>query len=173
MWLELNRVFQAYEQLDPREQIHRRICANFQHDRQISDPGGFRRELRGLLLEREPPLSGSERNGTGSRSAQDTRAPPASSSRTREPPSSPGVTASSPKVHVPSSGTAQSPGGPAPSPGGPAPSPGVPKPTLGDASPSPGGLAPPSRDIEPPPSRTKRPVWHRLFPCLAPSLQHS
>ena len=166
MWLELNRVFQAYERLDPREQIHRRICANFQHDRQTGDSDIFRRELRELLLEREPLLSGSERNGTGSRSAQDTRAPPASSSRTREPPSSPGVTASSPKVHAPSSGTAQPPGGPAPSPG-------VPKLTLGDASPSPGGRAPPSRGIEAPPSRTKRPVWHRLFPCLAPSLQHS
>ena len=61
MWLELNRVFEAYERLDPRQQIHRRICAKFQLDRQISDVDSFRRELR-ELLEGEPPLSGSERN---------------------------------------------------------------------------------------------------------------
>ena len=56
MWFELNRVFQAYERMDPREQIHRRICANFQHDWQIGDPDSFRREQRELLLERGPSL---------------------------------------------------------------------------------------------------------------------
>ena len=181
MWLELNKVFQAYGRLDPREQIHRRICANFQQDQQISDPGSFRRELRELLLEREPPHSGSERNGTGSWNARDTRARPGSSSRTTEPPSSSGVptpslgvTASSPKSQAPSHGvSAQPPGGPAPSPGGPTISPGVPKPTHGVASPSPGDPAPPPPGIETRPPPPKPPVWRRFFPCLAPCLQHS
>src|SRR5712691_11244582 len=66
MWSELNRVFQAYERLDPRQQIHRRICANFRLDRQISDVDSFRHELR-ELLEGEPLLSGSERNAPGGR----------------------------------------------------------------------------------------------------------
>jgi len=132
MWLKLYRVFQAYERLDPREQLHRRICANFQHDRQISDPDSFRRELCELLGP-APPRSGSEREETGGQNTQDTGAPPASSPSTGQLPSSPGVSApslggvstSSPGVHVPSPGmSAQSPGGPAPSPGVPAPSPG-------------------------------------------------
>ena len=76
MWLELNRVFQTYQLFDPREQIHRRICANFEHDRQISDPTGFRRELH-ELMEREPPLSGSGSKETGGRNAQDTGVSPA------------------------------------------------------------------------------------------------
>ena len=130
MWLKLYRVFQAYERLDPREQLYRRICANFQHDRQISDPDSFRRELRELLG--EPPRSGSGRNETGGRNAQDTGAPPALSPSTGEPPSLPGVlgpslgvSTSSPGVHVPSPGmSVQTPGGPAPSPGVRAPSPG-------------------------------------------------
>jgi hypothetical protein len=49
MWSELNRVFQAYELLDSRQEIHRRICASFQPDRQISDPASLRRELLELL----------------------------------------------------------------------------------------------------------------------------
>jgi hypothetical protein len=66
MWSELNRVFESYERLDPRQQIHRRICANFRLDRQISDAESFRHELR-ELLEGEPLLSSSGRNETGGR----------------------------------------------------------------------------------------------------------
>ena len=57
MWSKLYRVFQTYERFDPREQLHRRICAKFQHDWQIGDPVYFRREL-GELLEHEPLRSG-------------------------------------------------------------------------------------------------------------------
>jgi len=64
MWSELSRVFQAYERLDPRQHFHRRICANFRLDRQISDVESIRHELR-ELLEGEPLLSSSERNQTG------------------------------------------------------------------------------------------------------------
>ena len=173
LWSELNKVFQAYEQLDPREQIHRRICASFQPDQQIDDPASFRRGLlRDLLLEREPRLSGPERSKTGGRNAQDTRAtraPGASSSRTKEPPSPPGVptpsprvTESSPRVHAPSPGESARP------PGRPAPSSGVTPSSLVVGSPSPEGAAPPSRSPEGAPSPTKPPIWHRLFPCLAP-----
>ena len=87
MWSELNSVFETYKRLDPREQTHSRICANFQLDRQISHPTSLRRELR-ELLERESPLSGSQRHASGSRNPQVTGPPPASSSSPGKPPSS-------------------------------------------------------------------------------------
>jgi len=125
MWLKLCRVFQAYERLDPRKQLHRRICANFQHDRQIGDPDSFRRELWELLIP-EPPRSGLECDETVGRNTQDTGASPTSSPSTGEPPSSPGVPAPSLGVSISSLGvvhtslpvvSAKPPGGPAPSPG--------------------------------------------------------
>jgi hypothetical protein len=77
MWSELNRVFQAYERLDdPRQQIHRRICANFRLDRQI-DVDGIRHELR-ELLEGEPLLP-ARRNETGRGGPSTSRVEPASS----------------------------------------------------------------------------------------------
>ena len=99
VWSQLNRVFQAYERLDPREQIHPRICAAFQRGQQTGDPVSIGLELRELLSEREPPVSGSERNKIGGRNAQDTGA---------------GVSAKSPGEPVPSSGVPSSSlGGPA------------------------------------------------------------
>jgi len=116
-WLKLHRVFRAYQRLDPREQIYRRIYANIQHDRQISDSVSFRRELC-ELLEHDPLRSGSERVG---QNTQSTGASPTSSPSTEEPPSSLGLSTLSPGVHAPSPEvSAQSPGGPAPSPGVPA-----------------------------------------------------
>jgi len=114
MWPELNRVFQTYEQLDPREQIHRRICAKFQHDQQSSDPGSFHRELCELLL--EPPLPDPERNEIGGRNARGTSANPASSSQTAEAPQTP--------LH----GPVPPPKGPTPPPRSPTPPPGEPGP---------------------------------------------
>ena len=137
VWLQLNRVFQAYEQSDPREPIHRRICATLQLDQQASDPVGIGRELRELLLEREPPLSDLERNGTGGWEAQDEGAPLESSPSIEEPQTSPG--------------------GPAPlaSPGVLVPLSGVPVPSAGGGAPSRGSHV----------QRRPRPlVWYRLFP---------
>ena len=169
MWSELNGVLQTYDQLDPREEIHRRICANFQHDQQISDPDSFRRELCGLLLERDLPLLGSEGNKIGGRNAQDTRAPPASFPGPREPPSSLGGPAPSPGVPASLPGVdAASPGVPAQSPGGRAPSHGVPAQSPEGAVTSPGGPKPPLPSPETPSPGTKPPVWRRLCPCLNP-----
>ena len=105
MWSELHRVFEAYKRSDPREQTHSRIRANVQLDRQISDPASLRREFR-ELLERESPLSGSQRHTSGSRNPQVIGVPPASSSSQGKSPSSLTVGVST-----------SSPGGPATSPG--------------------------------------------------------
>jgi hypothetical protein len=79
MWSDLDRVFEAYERLDPRQRIHPRVCANFQSDLQLSDAGRFRHELRELLEgERESSLSGPERNETGGQKAHGITAPPPS-----------------------------------------------------------------------------------------------
>jgi hypothetical protein len=40
-WLKLKDAFEAYERSGFRQQNHRRICAIFQHDRQILDSAGF------------------------------------------------------------------------------------------------------------------------------------
>ena len=178
MWLELNRVFQGYERLDPREQIHRRICANFQHDRQIGDPGSFRHELRELLMEREVHLSGPERNDTGGRNAH-TGAPPASPPSTGKPPPSPAGPATPRRGPVTSpagpaisrGGPATSPRGPATSPRGPATSPRGPATSPRGPATSPRGPATSRRRNEVSQSHTRRPVWRRLFPCLAPPPQ--
>jgi len=102
MWPELNRVFQAYERFDPREQIHRRICANFQHDQQINDADGFRLELRAML---EHEL-GSEPKESGGRKVQATSALPTPSlglhpTSSRMSTRSPRVAARPPVDHAP------------------------------------------------------------------------
>jgi len=138
MWSELNRVFQAYERLDPRQQIHRRICANFRLDRQISDVESIRHELR-ELLESEPLLSSSERNETGGRN---------------DPP------------YYALAGPATPRGEPATSPEGPATLPEDPAPatSLEDPVELPEDPAELPEDPPTPPQRW----WHCLFPCLAP-----
>jgi len=40
-WLKLKEAFEAYEGSGSRQQIHRRICAIFQHDQQILDSDSF------------------------------------------------------------------------------------------------------------------------------------
>jgi hypothetical protein len=40
-WLKLKEAFEVYEGLGSRKQIHRRICAIFQHDQQVLDSDSF------------------------------------------------------------------------------------------------------------------------------------
>ena len=48
-WLKLKEAFEAYEHSGSREQIHSRICAIFQQDKQIPDTDGFQRIFRELV----------------------------------------------------------------------------------------------------------------------------
>lgn len=63
-WPVLKEVYQAHKMSETRQEIYRRIDAEFQHDRQIRDQDSFRRllhELLGLMTDpettRTPPLS--------------------------------------------------------------------------------------------------------------------
>lgn len=85
-WFAFKDVFPASERSDPYHQIHRRICADFQHDQQFRDLNSFRQFLR-QLLEDGTPLPGSRPAETGHRSAPAIREPvPSSSSSSRRVP---------------------------------------------------------------------------------------